>query len=180
MVDMFDTVGTLIGVASQANLLDEKGNLPRAKGALMADAVATTSGACLGTSTVTSYIESAAGVGAGGRTGLTAVAAAGMFAIALFFSPIFFAIPGFATAPALIVVGLMMLKNIVKIDFENYSESIPAFLALIMMPVTGSIAEGMMVGFISYIIIKLVGGKAKEVHPILYVVSALFILNFFV
>jgi AGZA family xanthine/uracil permease-like MFS transporter len=146
----------------------------------MADAVATTSGACLGTSTVTSYIESAAGVGAGGRTGLTAVAAAGMFAIALFFSPIFFAIPGFATAPALIVVGLMMLKNIVKIDFENYSESIPAFLALIMMPVTGSIAEGMMVGFISYIIIKLVGGKAKEVHPILYVVSALFILNFFV
>ncbi len=180
MVDMFDTVGTLIGVANQANLLDEKGNLPRAKGALMADAVATTAGACLGTSTVTSYIESAAGVGAGGRTGLTAVSTAAMFAIALFFSPIFFAIPGFATAPALIIVGLMMLKSVVKIDFANYAESVPAFLALILMPVTGSIAEGMMAGFISYVVIKIVSGKAKEVHPILYVVSALFILNLFI
>ena len=180
MVDMFDTVGTLIGVASQANLLDEKGNLPKAKGALMADAVATTAGACLGTSTVTSYIESAAGVGAGGRTGLTAVSTAAMFAIALFFSPIFFAIPGFATAPALIIVGLMMLKSITKIDFSNYSESVPSFLALILMPVTGSIAEGMMAGFISYVVIKLVSGKAKEVHPILYVASALFILNLFI
>ncbi len=177
MVDMFDTVGTLVGVANQANLLDSEGKLPRAKEALMADAIGTTAGACLGTSTVTSYIESAAGVGEGGRTGLTSVATAGMFLVALFFSPIFFAIPAFATAPALIVVGLFMLKSVAKIDFEDMSEAIPAFLTMLIMPTASSIADGMMFGFISWVALKLIGGNAKKVHAIMYVVSALFILN---
>lgn len=180
MVDMFDTIGTLVGVASQAGLLDEKGNIPNAKGALMADAIGTTAGAVLGTSTVTSYIESAAGVGEGGRTGLTAVSTAGMFVIALFFSPVFLAIPAFATAPALIVVGLMMMKAIKDIDFTDYTNSVPAFLTIIIMPIVSSIADGMMFGFISFIILKLVSGKAKDIHPMMYVIAALFLLKLFI
>jgi len=177
MVDMFDTIGTLVGVASQANLLDKDGNLPNAKGALMADAVGTTAGAILGTSTVTSYIESAAGVSEGGRTGLTSVATAGMFVIALFFSPLFLAIPAFATAPALIIVGLMMMRDIKSIDFHDYTIAIPSFLTIIIMPIASSIADGMMFGFISYILLKLVTKKAKDIHPMMYVVGALFLLK---
>lgn len=180
MVDMFDTIGTLVGVSAQAGLLDEDGKLPNVKGALMADAVGTTAGAMLGTSTVTSYIESAAGVSEGGRTGLTSVATAGMFVIALFFSPLFLAIPAFATAPALIIVGLMMMKVIKDIDFTDYTNAVPAFLTIIIMPIVGSIADGMMFGFISYVLLKVVTGKAKEVHPMLYVVSALFLLKLFI
>lgn len=177
MVDMFDTIGTLVGVASQADLLDEKGQLPNARGALMSDAVATTAGSMLGTSTVTSYIESAAGVEVGGRTGLTAVSTAGMFIIALFLSPIFLAIPGFATAPALIVVGLMMMKSIKNIDFGDYTIAIPAFLTITVMPIASSIADGMMFGFISYVILQLINKKGKDIHPMLYVIVLLFLLK---
>ena len=177
MVDMFDTVGTLVGVASQGNLLDKEGKLPKARQALLADAVGTTAGSMLGTSTVTSYIESAAGVEAGGRTGLTSVTTAVMFGLALFLSPIFLAIPGFATAPALIIVGLMMMKSILRIDLNDYSEAVPAFLAIVIMPLTSSIADGMMFGFISWVVLKLVSGQSKKIHPIMYVVSALFILK---
>lgn len=177
MVDIFDTVGTLVGVASQGNLLDKDGKLPKAREALLADAVGTAAGAALGTSTVTSYIESAAGVEAGGRTGLTSVVTAIMFGLALFFSPLFLAIPSFATAPALIIVGLMMVKSILKIELDDYSESVPAFLAIIVMPMTSSIADGIMFGFISWVILKLVSGQAKKIHPIMYVVSVLFILK---
>ncbi len=177
MVDMFDTIGTLVGVASQADLLDEKGQLPNARGALMSDAIGTTAGAMLGTSTVTSYIESAAGVEVGGRTGLTAVSTAVMFAIALFMSPVFLAIPAFATAPALIVVGLMMMKAIKDIDFGDYTIAIPAFLTIVVMPVVGSIADGMMFGFISYVILQLINKKGKDIHPMLYIIVALFLLK---
>ena len=177
MVDMFDTVGTLVGVASQGNLLDKEGKLPKARQALLADAVGTTAGSMLGTSTVTSYIESAAGVEAGGRTGLTSVVTSIMFGLALFLSPIFLAIPAFATAPALIIVGLMMMKSILKIELNDYSEAVPAFLAIVVMPLTSSIADGMMFGFISWVILKLVSGQSKKIHPIMYVVSALFILK---
>ena len=177
MVDMFDTVGTLVGVASQGNLLDKEGKLPKARQALLADAVGTTAGSMLGTSTVTSYIESAAGVEAGGRTGLTSVVTSVMFGLALFLSPIFLAIPAFATAPALIIVGLMMMKSILRIDLNDYSEAVPAFLAIVVMPLTSSIADGMMFGFISWVILKLVSGQSKKIHPIMYVVSALFILK---
>ena len=177
MVDMFDTIGTLVGVSSQAGLLDKDGNLPNAKGALMADAVGTTAGAVLGTSTVTSYIESAAGVSEGGRTGLTAVSTAGMFVVALFFSPLFLAIPAFATAPALIIVGLMMMRDIKSIDFHDYTVAIPAFLTIIIMPIASSIADGMMFGFISFILLKIITKKAKEVHPMMYVVGVLFLIK---
>ena len=180
MVDMFDTIGTLVGVTSQAKLLDEKGKLPNIKGALMADAVGTTAGAILGTSTVTSYIESAAGVAEGGKTGLTSVATAGMFVIALFFSPIFLAIPAFATAPALIIVGLMMMKAIKDIDFTDYTIAIPAFLTIIIMPIASSIADGMMFGFISYLILQLINKKGKDLHPMMYVIVALFVLKLLV
>lgn len=177
MVDMFDTIGTLVGVASQANLLDEKGQLPNAKGALMADAIGTTAGSMLGTSTVTSYIESAAGVEVGGRTGLTSIATAGMFVLALFFSPIFLAVPAFATAPALIIVGLMMMRAVKEIDFMDYSIAIPAFLTIVLMPILSSIADGMMFGFISYTILQLTNKKGKEIHWMMYVVVALFLLK---
>ncbi|MBN2884297.1 MAG: NCS2 family permease [Clostridia bacterium] len=177
MVDMFDTIGTLVGVASQANLLDEKGQLPNAKGALMADAIGTTAGSMLGTSTVTSYIESAAGVEVGGRTGLTSVATAGMFILALFFSPVFLAVPAFATAPALIIVGLMMMRAVKDIDFNDYTIAIPAFLTIILMPILSSIADGMMFGFISFTVLQLVNKKGKEIHWMMYIVVALFLLK---
>ncbi|MDF1617813.1 NCS2 family permease [Petrocella sp. FN5] len=179
-VDLFDTLGTLIGVSSKAGFLDEKGNLPKAKQALFADAVATTVGAVLGTSTTTTYIESAAGVSDGGRTGLTAVSTAALFAVALFFSPIFLAVPAFATAPALIIVGFYMMESVAKITFSDYSEAIPAFLTMIVMPLTYSISDGIVFGFVSYTIINLLAGKANKLSILMYVVSILMVVNFII
>ena len=173
--DIFDTVGTLIGVAEKGNLLNEKGELPKAKGALMADAVGTVVGACLGTSTVTSYVESSAGVAAGGRTGLTAVTTAVMFLIAIVFAPIFLAIPGFATTPAMLYVGLLMLSSIKKVDFTaDAADTIGAFLAIVMMPLTYSIANGIMFGMLAWVILKLVTGKAKDISAVMWVSVVLF------
>lgn len=173
--DIFDTVGTLIGVAEKGNLLDKDGTLPKAGGALMADAVGTVVGACLGTSTVTSYVESSAGVAAGGRTGLTAVTTAVMFLIAIFFAPIFLAIPGFATTPAMLYVGLLMLSSIKKVDFAgDAADTIGAFLAIIMMPFTYSIANGIMFGMMAWVILKLISGKAKDISGVMWVSVALF------
>jgi adenine/guanine/hypoxanthine permease len=177
-VDLFDTLGTLVGVADKADMLDESGNLPKAKQALFADAVGTTAGACLGTSTVTTYVESAAGVAEGGRTGLTALSTAGMFVIALLFSPLFIMIPGAATAPALVLVGLFMMSPIKKINFEDFTEAIPAFLTIIMMPLTFSIAEGIVFGMVSYTALKIFTGKMKDVSMIMIVLSILFIIKF--
>lgn len=177
-VDMFDTVGTLVGVSSKADMLDEKGRVPRVKQALFADAVGTTIGAILGTSTVTTYVESASGVAEGGRTGLTSLTTAGMFFIALFFAPLFIMIPAAATAPALILVGLFMLSPIAKIDLNDFTEAIPAFLTIIMMPLTYSIAEGIVFGMLSFVLLKLLTGKAKEISPIMYILAVLFILKF--
>ncbi len=177
-VDLFDTVGTLIGVASKGNLLDKDGNLPRAGRALMADAVGTVAGACLGTSTVTSYAESSSGVAQGGRTGLTAVFAAGLFVVALFFSPVFLAIPGFATTPALIFVGLMMIGSVKKMSFDgDIADAIGGFMALIMMPFTYSIANGIMFGIISWVMLKIFTGKIKDIHPVMWVSFGLFMLR---
>lgn len=176
-VDIFDTVGTLIGVASKGNLLDKDGNLPRAKEALLADAIGTVAGAFLGTSTVTSYVESASGVAEGGRTGLTALTTGVLFIVALIFAPIFTAIPSFATAPALVVVGLFMVTSITKIDFSDFTEGLPAFLAIIMMPFTSSIAEGIVFGILSWVILKVLSGNAKKVQPLMYVLAVLFIFK---
>ena len=179
-VDLFDTVGTLVGVASKADMLDEEGNFPRAKPALFADAIGTTFGAMLGTSTVTTYVESAAGVTQGGRTGLTALTTAGMFVLALFFAPLFIMIPAAATAPALVIVGLLMLSPILKIDLDDYTESIPAFLTIIMMPLCFSIAEGIVFGFLSFILLKVLTGKHKDVSIIMYIIGIFFIVKFFI
>ena len=177
-VDLFDTVGTLIGVASKGNLLDENGNLPNAKGALLADAFGTILGALLGTSTVTSYVESSAGVAAGGRTGMTAVTTAFMFFLALFFSPVFLAIPGFATAPALIYVGLLMVSSVKNIDFESdIADTAAAFCAITFMPFTYSIANGIMFGMIVWVILKVICGKAKEISAVMWISFGLFILR---
>lgn len=177
-VDLFDTVGTLIGVASKGNLLDENGNLPKAKGALLADACGTIVGACLGTSTVTSYVESSAGVANGGRTGLTAVTAAVLFIVALFFSPIFLAIPTFATTPALVWVGLLMLGTVKNMKFEgDIADVVGGFLALIIMPFTYSIANGIMFGILSWVILKVLMGKVKDIPPIMWVSALLFALR---
>ena len=178
-VDMFDTVGTLIGVSSKANMLDSEGRVPRVKQALMADAVGTTVGAMLGTSTVTTYVESAAGVAEGGRTGLTALTTAGLFLLALFLSPIFLMIPGAATAPALILVGAMMMTPVKNIDFDDFTESIPAFLTIVMMPLTYSIAEGILFGVLSYVILKVLTGKFKDLSIVTVALAILFILKFF-
>lgn len=179
-VDLFDTLGTLIGVASKADMLDKDGKLPAIKPALLADAIATSAGAVLGTSTTTTFVESAAGVGAGGRTGLTSLTTAILFLLAMLFAPIFIAIPSFATAPALILVGFLMFSSITKIDFgeNNYSEAIPAYLAIIAMPLFYSISEGISIGVISYVIINLLCGKAKKINPIMYVLAVLFILKY--
>lgn len=179
-VDMFDTLGTLIGVASKANMLDEQGRLPRIRGALLSDSIGTAVGAVLGTSTTTTFVESASGVAEGGRTGLTAVVSAILFALSLFLSPIFLAIPSFATAPALIVVGFLMLTSILKVNFEDYTEAIPAYIAVIAMPFMYSISEGIAMGVISYVAINLVTGKAKEKHitPLMYVLAVLFVLKY--
>jgi AGZA family xanthine/uracil permease-like MFS transporter len=180
MVDMFDTVGTLIGVSTKAGLLDKNGKLPKVKQALMADAIGTTVGACLGTSTVTTYVESAAGVEEGGKTGLTALTAAGMFFLALFLSPLFIMIPGAATAPALILVGLFMMSPIKDIDLDDITEALPAFLTIIMMPLAYSISEGIVFGILSYIFMKVCTGKAKDVPVLTYIIGVIFVLKFFV
>ncbi len=177
-VDVFDTVGTVIGVASKANLLDKDGKLPRASQVLLTDAIGTTGGALLGTSTVTTYVESASGVAEGGRTGLTALVTGVLFLLALFFSPVFLIIPGAATAPALILVGLFMMEPILKINFKDYTEAIPAFFAITMMPFTYSIAEGIVFGMLSYTFLKVFTGKAKDVSIVMYILSAIFILKF--
>ena len=179
-VDMFDTLGTLIGVASKADMLDKDGKLPKIKGALLSDAVGPSVGAVCGTSTVTTFVESASGVAEGGRTGLTAIVAAILFGLSLFLSPIFLAIPSFATAPALIVVGFLMLTSITKIDFNDYTEAIPCFIAIIAMPFMYSISEGIAMGVISYVVINLVAGKAKEkkISVLMYVLAVLFILKY--
>jgi len=176
-VNLFDTVGTLIGVASKAGFIDEKGNFPQVKKALFADALATTFGSILGTSTVTSYVESCAGVASGGRTGLTAVSTAFMFFIALFLSPLFLMVPASATAPALIIVGLFMISAIVKINFDDMTESLPAFLTIVMMPFCYSIAQGIVFGFLSYSFLKICTGKAKTVSITVFVISFLFLLK---
>ena len=174
-VDIFDTVGTLIGVADKGGLLDEKGQLPNAKGALLADAFATIAGACFGTSTVTSFVESSAGVANGGRTGLTAAAAGVLFLASLVLSPIFLAIPAFATTPALVYVGYLMIMSIKNIDFDSdVADGIGAFMAIIMMPFTASIAQGIMFGMLSWVILKILTGKAKDVSPVMWVSCALF------
>lgn len=176
-VDIFDTVGTLIGVSSKAKMLDADGKLPKVKQALLADAIGTTFGAIVGTSTVTTYVESAAGVAEGGRTGLTALSTGVMFALALILAPLFGMIPGAATAPALIIVGLFMMSPIKEIDLEDYTEAIPAFLTIVMMPFAYSIAEGIVFGMVSYVLLKVLAGKAKQVTPIMYVIAALFIVK---
>ncbi|MCI8280290.1 MAG: NCS2 family permease [Lachnospiraceae bacterium] len=177
-VDLFDTLGTLIGVASKADMLDQDGKLPKIKGALMADAVGTSVGAMLGTSTVTTFVESASGVSEGGRTGLTGLVSAVLFALSLFLSPIFLAIPSFATAPALVIVGFLMLTSITKIDFKDYTEAIPAFICIMAMPFMYSISEGIAMGVIAYVVIKLASGKGKNVTPLMYVLAGLFILKY--
>ncbi|MDF1567039.1 MAG: NCS2 family permease [Spirochaetaceae bacterium] len=179
-VDMFDTVGTLIGVSTKAGLMSEDGTIPRAKQALFADAIGTTAGAILGTSTVTTYVESAAGVEEGGRTGLTSLTTAVLFLIAIFFSPIFLMVPGAATAPALILVGLFMMSPVKEIEWGDVTEGLPAFLTLIMMPLTYSIAEGIVWGLLSYILLKVFSGKYKQVTWLTYIVGAFFVLSFFV
>ena len=179
-VDMFDTIGTLIGVSSKANMLDEDGKLPHIKGALMADAVATTAGAVLGTSTTTTFVESASGVTEGGRTGLTAVTTAILFGLSLFLSPIFLAIPSFATAPALVIVGFYMLTNVVNIDFSDVSEAIPCYICIGAMPFFYSISEGISMGVITYVVLNLLTGKAKEkkISALMYVLAVLFVLKY--
>ncbi|MBC5660982.1 NCS2 family permease [Anaerosacchariphilus sp. NSJ-68] len=180
-VDMFDTLGTLIGVASKADMLDKDGKLPNIKGALMADAVGTTVGALLGTSTTTTFVESASGVSEGGRTGLTAMTTAVLFALALLLSPIFLAIPSFATAPALIVVGFYMVNQVGLIDFTDFGEGIPAFICMAAMPFFYSISEGISMGVISYVVLNVVTGKAKEkkISIVMYILAVLFLAKYF-
>lgn len=179
-VDLFDTLGTLIGVASKADMLDKDGKLPKIEGALLADSIATTGGAVLGTSTVTTFVESSAGVAAGGRTGLTSIVVAFLFLVSLFLAPIFLAIPAFATAPALVVVGFLMVSSLLRIDFEDFTEAVPAFIAAIAMPFMYSISEGISMGVISYVIINLVTGayKTKKTSWIIYALAVIFVLKY--
>ena len=177
-VDMFDTIGTLIGVSSKAGMLDKDEKLPRIKPALLADAIATSVGAIFGTSTTTTFVESSAGVGEGARTGLASVVTGFLFLLAIFFAPIFTAIPGFATAPALIFVGFLMVSAILKVDFEDATEAVPAYLCLIAMPLMYSISEGIAIGVISYVIIHVCCGKAKKVTPLMYILAVLFVCKY--
>jgi adenine/guanine/hypoxanthine permease len=179
-VDMFDTVGTLVGVSSKAGMLDKDGKVPRVKQALFADAIGTTAGAILGTSTVTTYVESASGVAEGGKTGLTSLSTAALFGIALFLAPVFLMVPAAATAPALVLVGFFMMTPILNINFNDYTESIPAFIAIIIMPLTYSIAEGIVFGMLSYVLLKLLTGKTKDLTIVMVVLAVLFILKFFI
>lgn len=180
MVNLFDTVGTLIGLCNKAGLLDEQGRLPRAKQALMADAVGTTAAGLLGTSVVTAYVESASGIAAGGKTGLTSFTVAIMFLLSLFFAPVFAMIPQAATAPALIIVGMLMMGAVTKIDFNDVTEAIPAFLAIVMMPYSYSIAEGIVFGMLSYVLLKVLTGQYKSISPVMYVLAVLFVITFLV
>ena len=177
-VDMFDTIGTLVGVATKADMLDKDEKLPNIKQALLADAIATSAGAVLGTSTTTTFVESSAGVGAGARTGLASMVTGFLFLIAIFFAPIFTAIPGFATAPALIFVGFLMVSSIIKVDFDELSEAIPAYLCMLAMPLAYSISEGIAIGVISYVAVNVCCGKSKKVTPLMYVLAVLFICKY--
>ncbi len=177
-IDLFDTVGTLVGVSTKAKMVDENGRIPNLKQAFMADAIATTAGAMLGTSTTTTYVESAAGVAQGGRTGLTAFSIACCFAIALFFSPLFLSVPGAATAPVLILVGMLMMEPVRNIDFDDATEAIPSFIALIMMPLAYSISAGIMLGMIAYVVVNMCCGKFKKLTPAMYILAVLFILKY--
>ena len=177
-IDMFDTMGTVIGVSQKAGMVDEEGNVDGIDKMFMADSIATVAGACLGTSTTTTYVESASGVGDGGRTGLTAFTVAGLFALALFFSPIFLAIPGAATAPALVIVGVMMMAPVAKVDWEDFSESIPAFLTVLLMPVAYSISDGILIGVIAYVLLNACAGKFKKISPTMWVLAVLFVLKY--
>ena len=177
-VDMFDTLGTLIGCAAKADLLDEEGKLPGIKGALLSDAVGTICGACLGTSTITTFVESASGIAEGGRTGLTAIASGALFLLALFFSPLFLTIPSFATAPALVMVGFLMMQQVSKIEWDNILEAIPAFICIFAMAFMYSISEGICFGIISYTVLNVASGKAKQVTPLMYVLTVVFILKY--
>ena len=177
-VDMFDTIGTVIGCAAKADMLDEKGKLPEVRSILLSDAVGTTVGAVFGTSTVTTFVESSAGIAHGGRTGLTTIVTGFLFLLSLFLSPIFLAVPSFATAPALIIVGFMMMQQIVKIDMEELSEAIPAFITLIAMPFMYSISAGISLGIISYVGINLFIGKRERISPLMYVLTVLFVLKY--
>ena len=176
--DLFDTLGALIGLTSKAGLLDEEGHLPRIKGALLADAAATTAGAIIGTSTVTTYAESSAGIAEGGRTGLTSATTGFLFILALFFAPLFTSIPSCATAPALIFVGFLMLGSVAKINLEDPVEAIPAYLAILFMPMAYSISEGLAIGIISYVILHVFTGRKKEVTPLMYILALLFVLKY--
>lgn len=178
MVDMFDTLGTVIGVANKANMLDKDGKLPRIREVLLADAVATSAGAVLGTSTTTTFVESSAGVSAGAKTGLASIVTGVLFLLAIFLSPVFCAIPGFATAPALIYVGFLMMGSVVEIDMNDLTEAIPAYLCLIGMPLFYSISEGIVFGVISYVVINLACGKAKKITPLMYILAVLFVLKY--
>lgn len=178
-VDMFDTVGTLVGVSDKAGMLDKEGRVPRVKQALFADAIGTTVGSMLGTSTVTTYVESASGVAEGGRTGLTSLTTAGLFLLALFFAPLFIMVPPAATTAALVLVGFFMISPIQKIDFNNLTEAIPAFITIIIMPLTYSIAEGIVFGMLSYVFLKLLTGKTKDISLVMYVLAILSVLKFF-
>ena len=177
-IDMFDTVGTLVGVCTKAKMMDENGKIYRVKQAFMADSIATTAGALLGTSTTTTYVESAAGVAQGGRSGLTALVVGGCFVIAMFFSPLFLSIPSAATAPALIIVGLLMAEQIKNVDFDDFSESIPAFVCMLMMPLTYSISNGILIGMITYVLMNIICGKFKKLSPAMYILAVLFILKY--
>ena len=177
-VDMFDTLGTLIGCASKANLLDEEGKLPGIKGALLSDAVGTMCGALMGTSTITTFVESASGIAEGGRTGLTAIASGALFILALFFSPLFLTIPSFATAPALVMVGFLMMQSVSKIEWDNILEAIPAFICIFAMAFMYSISEGICFGIISYTVLNLAAGKGKQVTPLMYVLTLVFIIKY--
>ena len=177
-VDLFDTVGCLVGVAEKGNLLDEKGNIPRAKEAMLSDAIGTTVGALLGTSTVTAFVESASGVGEGGRTGLTAITTGFLFLISLFFAPLFAAIPTQATSAVLIIVGVMMAESFNKIDFSDFTNAIPAFITFLFMPLMNSIGDGIIFGILSYTILKLLTNKRDEINVSMIVLSILFIIKF--
>ncbi len=177
-VDIFDTMGTLIGVSTKANMLDKEGKLPRIRGALLSDSIATSVGAIFGTSTVTTFVESASGVAEGGRTGLTALTTAFLFLISLLFAPIFLAIPGFATAPALIIVGFYMISGVTKIDFDSYLDAIPAYLTILIMPFSYSISEGICAGVISWTVLNFFSPRRKDINPLMYVLTILFLSKY--
>lgn len=178
-VDMFDTIGTLVGVSTKAGMMDKNGKIPHLKQAFMVDAIGTTAGAMLGTSTITTFVESASGVGEGGRSGLTSFVTAICFLLALFFAPFFLAVPGAATAPVLVLVGLMMMTSVLNIDFHDYTEAIPAFICIVFMPLAYSISDGIVLGMISYVLINLLAGQYKKLSIGMYILAAIFVLKFF-